>query len=176
MHSISPASEPPPTSSEFLADEAALEPLAARLVAALPRPAFLTLRGELGAGKTTFVKQVAAHCGLDPADVISPTFGLIHEFGLPPRAGLPERLVHADLYRLGGVADLAETGWEDATAGDTWVFLEWPERIITALPAARIDVLIEIESPTGRRITLTGYGPAHAAAIKAFKTFKKAPG
>ena len=94
---------------EEVPDEAGLAPLATRLVATLPRPAFLAISGDLGAGKTTFVKSVAAACGLDPADVISPTFGLIHVFELPSRPGLPRRLIHADLYRLGGVADLAET-------------------------------------------------------------------
>ena len=150
---------------EEVPDEAGLAPLATRLVATLPRPAFLAISGDLGAGKTTFVKSVASACSLDPADVISPTFGLIHVFELPSRPGLPRRLIHADLYRLGGVADLAETGWEDATAGDTWVFVEWPERIAAALPAERIDVVIQIESPTARRFRLTGYGPAHAEAI-----------
>jgi tRNA threonylcarbamoyl adenosine modification protein YjeE len=173
MHSTFRASEPPPVLAEQVADEPGLAPLAARLVAALPRPAFLAISGDLGAGKTTFVKNVVAACGLDPAEVISPTFGLIHAFELPSRPGLPHRLIHADLYRLGGVADLAETGWEDATAGDTWVFVEWPERIAAALPAERIDVVIQIESPTARRFRLTGHGPAHAAAIGRLATGRR---
>jgi tRNA threonylcarbamoyl adenosine modification protein YjeE len=167
MHSTFPASEPFRETAERVADEAALAQLAARLVAVLPRSAFVTLSGDLGAGKTTFVKSVAAACGIDPAEVISPTFGLIHVHGLPARAGLPERLVHADLYRLTGVDELAETGWEDAISGDAWVFLEWPDRITVALPAERIDVAIGIESLTARQFRLSGHGRAHAAAIEA---------
>ena len=64
MHSTFRAGEPPPVLVEQVADEAGLAPLAARLVAALPRPAFLAISGDLGAGKTTFVKNVAAACGL----------------------------------------------------------------------------------------------------------------
>ncbi len=166
MHSTPPAPEPPETGVDQ-ADEAARTPQAARRVTALPRPILVALAGDLGAGKTTFVKAVAAACGLDPADVISPTFGLIHEYQLPARAGLPARLVHADLYRLAGSDDLAETGWEDATAGDTWVFLEWPERIAAALPTDRIDLAIEIVGPTARRFRFRGRGAAAAAAVRA---------
>lgn len=152
-----------------IADEAALAGFARRLVEALPPRAFVALAGDLGAGKTTLVKAVAAAAGLDPAEVISPTFGLIHEHALPA-AGRPKRLVHADLYRLAGIDELAETGWDDAVAGDAWVFVEWPERITAALPAERIDVAIAIDSPTARTLALTGSGPAAAAAVAALAT------
>lgn len=166
MHSTRPTREPPPTAVVSVATEAELAPLAARLVSVLPRPMVITLTGDLGAGKTTFVKAVAAACGLDPAIVISPTFGLIHEYNLPERGDLPARFVHADLYRLSGSDELAETGWEDAIAGDTWTFLEWPERIAAALPSERIDVMIEIESATARRLRFIGLGPAAGDAVR----------
>ena len=135
-------------------DEPALAPLARRLVAVLPSRAFVALEGDLGAGKTTFVKAVATAIGIDPTDVVSPTFGLIHVHDVP--AGnqttpeVPERLVHADLYRLSGAGELAEIGWDDATAGRCWVFVEWPSRAPKALPADRLDITITIDSETGR--------------------------
>ena len=136
-------------------DEAALAPLARRLVAALPSRAFVALEGDLGAGKTTFVKAVATAIGIDPTDVVSPTFGLIHVHDVPAAGNqtapdVPERLVHADLYRLSGAGDLAEIGWDDATAGRCWVFVEWPSRAPKALPADRLDITITIDSETGR--------------------------
>jgi tRNA A37 threonylcarbamoyladenosine biosynthesis protein TsaE len=67
-----------------------------------------------------------------------------------PTLEVPERLVHADLYRLAGAGDLAEIGWEDATAGRCWVFVEWPSRAPTALPADRLEITISIDSETGR--------------------------
>ena len=143
-----------------VADEAALEPLARVLVAALPGHAFLALHGDLGAGKTTFVKAFAAVVGIDPAEVVSPTFGLVHEH--LSRAGM---LLHADMYRLAGPDDLHEVGWQDAVARATWVFVEWPERITAALPADRLDVAITIDSPSARALTFTGHGPAHEAVI-----------
>jgi tRNA threonylcarbamoyl adenosine modification protein YjeE len=147
-----------PTVSVAVADEAALVPLAGRLAAALPARAIVTLAGDLGAGKTTFVKAMAAASGIDPAAVVSPTFGLIHVHAMPPRTGGPARLVHADFYRLAGSGELAETGWEDATSGPCWAFVEWPERIAGALPAERLDVSIRIDSETGRTFTFTPRG------------------
>jgi tRNA threonylcarbamoyl adenosine modification protein YjeE len=145
-------------------DEQALVRLAARLAAVLPSRAVVTLTGDLGAGKTTFVKAVAAAVGLDPADVTSPTFGLIHVHQPPAAAGRPERIVHADMYRLADSRELAETGWDDAIAGAGWVFVEWPERVAAALPAERIDLGIGIDSPSARTLTFRGRG-AEAVAI-----------
>jgi tRNA A37 threonylcarbamoyladenosine biosynthesis protein TsaE len=169
-----PADLPIATATLVLPDEAALPAVAGRLAAALPPTAFVALRGDLGAGKTTLVKAVAAVLGIDPAEVVSPTFGLIHVHECPPAmAGTaadrqhcgPVHLVHADLYRLSGPADLAETGWEDATAGAGWVFVEWPERIEAALPAERIDLAIAIDGPASRTLALTGRGASHAEAV-----------
>ena len=147
-----------PPISVTVPDEAALAPLAQRLAAALPPSVLVTLEGDLGAGKTTFVKALAAAVGVDPATVVSPTFGLIHVHAVPPRQGGPERLVHADLYRLADIGELTETGWDDAIAGSCWACVEWPQRIAAALPADRLDVTIGIDSETGRTFTFTPRG------------------
>jgi tRNA threonylcarbamoyl adenosine modification protein YjeE len=144
----------------------ALAAVAARLAANLPDGAFVALEGDLGAGKTTFVKLVAAAAGIDPAEVVSPTFGLIHVHE-GPRC----RLVHADMYRLPDQEELRETGWEDAIAArtgtSTWVFVEWPVRIGSFLPADRLDVAIGIDSETARTLTFAAGGPLHAPVIAA---------
>ncbi|MFM8415693.1 MAG: tRNA (adenosine(37)-N6)-threonylcarbamoyltransferase complex ATPase subunit type 1 TsaE [Planctomycetota bacterium] len=167
MTSPTPASPPQAETTIRIADEAGLAGFARRLVEVLQPRAFVALSGDLGAGKTTLVKAVAAAAGIDPAEVISPTFGLIHEHPLPAAAGRPTRLVHADMYRLTGTTELAETGWDDAVAGDTWVFVEWPERIAAALPAERLEITIGIDSPTARTLVCRGLGPAGAAAVAA---------
>lgn len=168
MTSSIPAEQPRAEATLRIADEAALAAFARRLVATLPSRAFVALSGDLGAGKTTLVKAVAAAAGIDPADVISPTFGLIHEHALPSgRGNAAARLVHADLYRLHGVMELAETGWDDAVAGDAWVFVEWPERIAAALPSERLEIAIAIDSPTARTLTCRGLGRAAAATVVA---------
>ena len=99
------------TCSLSIATEADLAPLARALAAALPFRACVALTGDLGAGKTTFVKAFAAAVGIDPTEVVSPTFGLVHEH--PSPTGI---LLHADMYRLAGADDLHELGWDDAVA------------------------------------------------------------
>lgn len=151
-----------------VADESGLATLATAVVAALPDHAIVALHGDLGAGKTTFVKAVAAAAGIDPLEVISPTFGLIHEHH-GDRAGRRLRLVHADLYRLAGLDELREIGWDDAVAprpdAAVWAFVEWPERIAAALPADRLDVAMEIVSETARTVSFSGAGPEHGAVL-----------
>ena len=154
-------------------DESALAKIAATLVTVLPDHACITLEGDLGAGKTTFVKAIAAAVGIEPAEVVSPTFGLIHIHDGPARArgGLPVRIVHADMYRLSGDAELRETGWEDAIAGQPgtriWTFLEWPSRIAAVLPADRLDIAIHIDSETARTLEFSSPAAAYRHVIAA---------
>jgi tRNA threonylcarbamoyladenosine biosynthesis protein TsaE len=156
-------------------DEAGLFPIARAIVAALPVRAFLALDGDLGAGKTTFVKSLAAAAGIPPGEVVSPTFGLIHLHPLP--AGHPaERLVHADLYRLSGSSDLFELGWDEIIAAPGWVAAEWAGRIADALPPERLDVTIGIVSPTARRITFTSRGRSHLPVLESLSLLPGASG
>jgi len=168
MTSIPDPHSPEASTVCHVADEAALATVAKSLVAALPTSAFVALRGDLGAGKTTFVKAVAGALGVDPAEVVSPTFGLIHVHPVPDGPGRPERLVHADLYRLAHGGELGETGWDDAIAGECHVFVEWPERAAGALPADRLDVAITIDSETGRTLSFTPRGRFPRSAVPGF--------
>jgi tRNA threonylcarbamoyladenosine biosynthesis protein TsaE len=80
----------------------------------------------LGSGKTAFVRGLAAGLGMDPDEVTSPTFTLVHEY----RGGrLP--IVHVDLYRLGGT-DLDEIGLDEGLARAGIVAIEWAERLTWA--------------------------------------------
>ncbi len=89
----------------------------------------LALCGELGAGKTHFVKGLAAGLGAE-CEVTSPTFTLIHEY----RGGrLP--LFHADWYRIDDERDLVKIGIDDCLAEDGIVVVEWADKFPGALPA-----------------------------------------
>lgn len=112
------------------------------------------LVGELGAGKTVFVKGLAEGLGLDPDDVTSPSFALVHEYG---PAGRPPVLVHADLYRLPAAGSSVEDLGLEAR-GDAILAVEWPRPPLTSLAAWRVSIVlaeggarrIDVAPPEGR--------------------------
>jgi len=108
------------------------------------------LTGDLGAGKTAFVRGLAEGLGLDPDEVSSPTFTLIQEY----RGRVP--LYHVDLYRV-APSEVADLGL-DALAADGVLAIEWAERIAEPDPSA-IHVLLEHEGATSRRVTITRGAP-----------------
>jgi tRNA threonylcarbamoyladenosine biosynthesis protein TsaE len=106
----------------------------------------LLLSGNLGAGKTAFVRGLAEGLGVDPDDVSSPTFTLVHEY-----RGGRLTLYHVDLYRLDRAAT-EDLGLEEMGVGDGVLAIEWPDRLTHELPAAR-QVVIDIVNDETRRIS-----------------------
>jgi tRNA threonylcarbamoyladenosine biosynthesis protein TsaE len=106
----------------------------------------LLLAGNLGAGKTAFVRGLAEGLGLSPDDVSSPTFTLVHEY-----RGGRLTLYHVDLYRLDRAA-AQDLGLEEMGVADGVLAIEWPDRLMHALPGA-LHIEIEIVDDTTRRIT-----------------------
>lgn len=121
------------------------------LAAVLGRSAFpgavLALWGDMGAGKTAFVHGLCRGMGL-PDTVSSPTFALVHEHDGP----VP--LYHFDLYRLADEDELETVGVEEYWYGRGLSAIEWPDLAGSRLPEGRLDITIEILSPTERRFTL----------------------
>lgn len=107
----------------------------------------LLLSGDLGAGKTAFVRGIAEGLGIEPAAVTSPTFTLVHEY----RGGhLP--LVHVDLYRLKPI-EVDDLGLDELTAGGGVVAIEWPDRLPRSFEDA-VRVTIEHGEGDERRIEI----------------------
>ena len=106
----------------------------------------LLLSGDLGAGKTAFVRGLAEGLGIDPDIVSSPTFTLIHEY-----RGGRLTLYHADLYRLERAAT-EDLGLEEFGVADGVLAIEWPDRLSHAIDGARA-VHIDIVDEATRRIT-----------------------
>jgi tRNA threonylcarbamoyladenosine biosynthesis protein TsaE len=98
----------------------------------------VVLRGDLGMGKTTLVKGMAAALGANAADVTSPTFTLVQEY-----QGRKTRLVHLDLYRLENERELEGIGlWEMAEAPDTLVMVEWGDKFASVEEHANAEIAI----------------------------------
>ena len=102
-------------------------------------PKLIILRGDLGAGKTTLVKGMAAALGAaDPDAVTSPTFTLIHEY-----KGRKSRIFHLDLYRIETEAELETIGlWEITDAGNALVLVEWGDRFPSLVARADAEIAI----------------------------------
>ena len=159
-----------------LADEQATHRLMLDIAALIAPGDLITLSGDLGAGKTTFARALIRHLAGDVSiEVPSPTFTLMQAYDLPRFA-----LVHADLYRLSGPAELGELGFEDIASGAV-VLLEWPDRAAGFLPADRLDVTLTLSpqhGPTFRQARVTGYGAlaARAERIAAIRRFLEQSG
>jgi tRNA threonylcarbamoyladenosine biosynthesis protein TsaE len=123
--------------------------LARSLAVDLKAGAVLLLSGNLGAGKTAFVRGLAEGLGVDPSEVSSPTFTLVHEY-----RGGRLTLYHADLYRLDRAAT-DDLGLEELGVADGVLAIEWPDRLTHALDGAR-HVHIEIIDDTTRSISIDG--------------------
>jgi tRNA threonylcarbamoyl adenosine modification protein YjeE len=139
-----------------LPDEQATLRLMMDVAAALQPGDFITLSGDLGAGKTTLARALIRYLARDPnIEVPSPTFTLMQTYELPQ---FP--LVHADLYRLSSTDELAELGFEDLPENAV-VLVEWPDRAAAMLPPDRMDISLTLAPKLKRdfrHARVTGYG------------------
>jgi tRNA threonylcarbamoyladenosine biosynthesis protein TsaE len=123
--------------------------IAADLAPGLGPGDVVLLSGDLGSGKTAFVRGLAEGMGIDPNEVTSPTFTLVHEY----RGGrLP--LIHVDLYRLDR-AELDEIGLDQDLAAQGITAVEWSERLSCPIPGAT-TVSIEDTGAESRQIRIEG--------------------
>ena len=120
--------------------------LAKKCAACLERGEVVALRGGLGAGKTAFVKGLAAGLGIEQ-EVVSPTFTIMNEY----RGAVP--IYHFDLYRLSGPDDLFDVGLDEHIGGDGITAVEWSE-LLGELCRSFYVVSIEVVSQNERKITI----------------------
>lgn len=106
--------------------------LAENFAATLKGGEIVCLEGDLGAGKTTFTRYLAAALGAKGA-VSSPTFCIVQEHA-------DAKLVHMDLYRLSGEDDVLAIGWEDYLDRGYTIIIEWPERAGSLVPPDAVRI------------------------------------
>ena len=120
-----------------------------RFGAAVPDGAVVAMYGELGSGKTAFVRGMARGMGID-CRVSSPTFTIVNEY-------LGEReLIHFDMYRLASADELWDIGWEDYLARGAVCAVEWSENVEGAFCGDEIKVVFEKTRESSRLIRIEG--------------------
>lgn len=125
-------------------------PAAAREFAALMGDETVyAFHGEMGAGKTTFIRALVEHLGVDPEEANSPSFSIINEYRSDTTA---ELIYHFDLYRLESVDEALEIGVEDYFDSGALCLLEWPERIEALLPDDTVVVKITVDPADNSRL------------------------
>ena len=116
----------------------------------LAPPKVVLLRGDLGAGKTTLVKGIAAAFdAAEEEEVTSPTFTLVHEYR-GPRA----KLYHIDLYRIDTPRELDTLALDDFRSDDTILLIEWGEKFPRLVRERDIEIALQHEGESRRKITV----------------------
>ena len=141
-------------------DESDTERLGRALADCLPPGAVVALCGELGAGKTRLVQAVAAACGVDRRDVVSPTFVLVHEYvGDRP-------IYHLDAFRLRDADEFAQLGADEYFGPPNLVFVEWADRVRECLPGDRLEIAISLREGTRRTFDIHAHGPTYPGVVE----------
>lgn len=105
--------------------------------------------GEMGAGKTTFIRELVKALGVDEDEANSPSFSIINEYRSDTTA---ELIYHFDLYRLESVDEALEIGVEDYFDSGALCLLEWPERIEPLLPDDTVVVKVTVDPEDNSRL------------------------
>jgi len=132
-------------------NEAETEKAGEQFASSLPGGTVVAMYGDLGAGKTAFVRGMAKGMGLD-CRVSSPTFTIVNEY-----LGKTD-LIHFDMYRLQSSDELFDIGWEDYLSRGAVCVVEWSENVEDAFFGDEIRVTIEKLSETERKITIAEAG------------------
>ena len=128
----------------------------------------VALIGDLGAGKTTLAKGIAAGAGVeDESEVTSPTFVLVNEY----QGRFP--VYHADLYRLQEAPEVEDLGWEEFIFGEGISLLEWAEKIPEILPEERIEIRIFWIGLEERKFLIAGKGTQAKNILIVMRKWKK---
>ena len=118
----------------------------------LTPPKLVLLRGDLGAGKTTLVKGIAAAFeAAAEEDVTSPTFTLVHEY-----RGTRANLYHIDLYRIDTQRELETLGLDDLRSDNSILLIEWGEKFPWLVRERDVEIALAREGENSRQIKVTG--------------------
>lgn len=109
----------------------------------------ICLEGQLGAGKTAFVKSASKHLGSED-NISSPTYSIINEYQYAK--GI---FYHMDFYRLNTIEEALDIGIEEYLYAKNLCFIEWPQLIAPILPASSINIKIDVLEDSSRKILIS---------------------
>ena len=113
----------------------------------------IALYGDMGAGKTTFVKAFCRHLGVREMTA-SPTFSLVNQYSYTEKDGSAALFYHLDLYRLKSLQEALDIGIEDLLYDPWYCIIEWPQLAEPLLPEDAAKIQIEITGKTSRRLLI----------------------
>ncbi|HJA97208.1 MAG TPA: tRNA (adenosine(37)-N6)-threonylcarbamoyltransferase complex ATPase subunit type 1 TsaE [Candidatus Alistipes faecavium] len=122
-----------------------LPQVAEAVIRALGRRTVVALRGEMGAGKTTLIREIVAQLGATDT-VTSPTFALVNQY----KGSGNRTIYHFDFYRIEELREAYDLGYEEYFYSGDICLVEWPEKIEPLLPENTIQVRITVDSATAR--------------------------
>lgn len=139
--------------------------LGARLGTLLQPGDVICLSGDMGAGKTVFSAGIGKGWGA-LTDVTSPTFNLVH---VHEREADSQKLYHLDCYRLHSAEDAESVGLDEILSGSGPAVFEWPENILSALPAQRLWIDLRILEVNRRSLMITATGTRYEQLLEHFR-------
>lgn len=139
--------------------------LAAVLTAVAPGSLFVTLEGDLGAGKTTFVRHLLQAMGVT-GRIKSPTYAVVESYDMINDSF---NLWHFDFYRFNDPLEWEEAGFRDIFAGPGYKLAEWPQKAEGLLPEPDIAILIVANMDESRTVTLQAHTPAGDQVVQSLK-------
>lgn len=109
----------------------------------------LLFNGEMGAGKTTLIKEIVKQLGVEEV-ASSPTFSLVNEY----QTNTKETIYHFDFYRINSEEEAFDIGIEDYLYSDAWCFIEWGNKVENLLPLEIININISVNNHNQRTIQI----------------------
>lgn len=125
----------------------ALADAARKFIEAMDQATVFAFRGEMGAGKTTFIKAICEALGVEDT-INSPTFAIVNEY----RSATAELIYHFDCYRIKKEEEALDFGFEDYMESGALCFIEWPENVENLLPGDCVNVRITVNEDGSRSV------------------------
>ena len=117
-----------------------LSTAALQLLQQLDGKKIIAFQGQMGAGKTTFIKAICEELGVKD-NISSPTFSIVNEY----KSAKGEKIYHFDFYRIKNLEEAYDMGYEDYFYSNAYCFVEWPEKIEGLLPDGTVMVNINLD-------------------------------